>query len=184
MWDTEEDCEENEDVPRENDYENPEHPEENFMDVADLPPIEGVEFIAKIEDPELRKREIEAAEKIYEKGEDLKRKLESGEISQGAYEHERHLHGIKANRAITRWELAADGFTWDKVGDLTEDLQHKLEYDLNLDKVRPRIRKTAESLGPDAAQELADRMHKEGRLSKEARDIVTRQVEQVRRRKK
>ena len=91
MWDTEEDYEENEDVPRENDYENPEHLEENFMDVADLPPIEGAEFIAKIEDPEVRQREVEAAERIYEKGEELKRKLDSGEISQGAYEHERQL---------------------------------------------------------------------------------------------
>ena len=134
MWDTEEDYEENEETPPEYDYENPEHPDEKPIDLADLPPIEGAEFIAKIEDPEVRQREVEAAERIYEKGEELKRKLESGEISQGAYEHERSLHGIKARRAITRWELA-------------------------------------------------DRMHKEG-MSKEAHDIITRQVEQVRKRKK
>jgi len=41
----------NEDVPRENDYENPEHPEDNLMDVADLPPIEGVEFIREDRGP-------------------------------------------------------------------------------------------------------------------------------------
>ena len=60
MWDTEEDYEENGETPSEYDYENPEHLDENFMDVADLPPVEGAEFIAKIEDPEVRGREVEA----------------------------------------------------------------------------------------------------------------------------
>ena len=184
MWDTEEDYEENEDVPRENDYENPEHLDENFMDVADLPPIEGAEFIAKIEDPEVREREVEAAERICEKRQDLERKLDSGEISQGAYEHERQLLGIKANRAITRWELAAQGVTYDKIGDTMEDWNHILDENLIWAKYRSRIKERAEEIGPESAQELADRMRKEGRLSKEAHDIVTRQVEQVRRRRK
>jgi len=184
MWDTEEDYEENEDVPDEYDYENPEYLEGKFMDVADLPPIEGVESIAKIEDPEVREMETEAAERIYEKGEDLKRKLDSGEISQGAYEHERQLHGIKTRRAITRWELAAQGVTYDKLGDLGEDWNHVLDENLDLGKYRGRIKDRAEEIGPESARKLADRMHKEGRVSKEAHDIITRQVQQVRKRKK
>ena len=184
MRDTEEDYEENEDVPSEYDYENPEHPEENIMDVADLPPIEGAEFIAKIKDPEIREREIEAAERIYEKRQDLERKLDSGEISQGAYEHERQLLGIKTNRAITRWELAAQGVTYDKIGDTMEDWNHVLDENLDLGKYRSRIKEKAEEIGPESAKELAYQMHKDGRLSKDAHDIITRQVEQVRRGKK
>ena len=184
MWDTEEDYEETEETAVEYDYENPEHPEETFMDVADLPPIEGAEFIAKIEDPEVRQREVEAAERIYEKGEELKRKLESGEISQGAYEHERSLHGIKSRRAITRWELAAQDVTYDKLGDLSEEWRN-IRYPKNdIPKYRERIKGVIEAKGQEFSQELADRMHKEGRLSKEAHDIITRQVEQVRKRKK
>lgn len=184
MRDTEEDYEENEDVPDEYDYENPEHMEENLIDVADLPPIEGVDFIAKIKDPEVREIEVEAAEGIYEKRQDLERKLESGEISQGAYEHERQLHGIKTRRAITRWELAAQGVTYDKLGDLGEDWNHVLDENLDLGKYRSRIKDRAEEIGPESARKLADRMHKDGRVSKEAHDIITRQVQQVRKRKK
>jgi len=184
MWDTEEDCEENEDVPRENDYENPEHPEDNLMDVADLPPIEGVEFIARIEDPEVREREVEAAERIDEKRQDLNRKLESGEISQGAYEHERHLLGIKAQRAITRWQLSAQGVTYDKIGDTMEDWNHIPEEDLDLADFRSRIKKNAEEIGPESAQEVAERRRRAGKLSKDGYDIIMRQVDQVRRRRK
>ena len=183
MWDTEEDYEETEEAQVEYDCENPEKLEETFMDVADLPPIEGAEFIAKIEDPEVRQREVEAAEKLYERGEELKRKLESGEISQGRYEHERGLHGIKAQRAITRWELAEGGVTYDKMGDTMEDWNHKLKQGLDLPDKRERIRNRAKEMGREAAQNLADRMHKKG-MSKEAHDIITRQVQQVRKRGK
>jgi len=184
MQNTEEDYEENEDVPSEFQHENPERLDENFMDVADLPPIEGAEFVAKIEDPEVREREKEALERIYEKRQDLERKLDSGEISQGAYEHERRIHGIKTRRAITRWELAAQGVTYDKLGDLGEDWNHVLDENLDLGKYRSRIKDRAEEIGPESARKLADRMHKEGRVSKEAHDIITRQVQQVRKRKK
>jgi hypothetical protein len=184
MRDTEEDYEENEDVPRENDYENPEHLDENFLDVADLPPIEGAEYIAKIEDPEVREREVEAAGRIYKKRQDLERKLDSGEISQGAYEHERHLHGIKTNRAITRWELAAQGVTYDKIGDTMEDWNHIPDENLDLGKYRSRIKETAEEIGPESAQEVAERRRRAGKLSKDGYDIIMRQVDQVRRRRK
>ena len=184
MWDTEEDYEETEEAQVEYDYENPENLEGTFMDVADLPPIEGAEFIAKIEDPEVRKREVEAAEKLYERGEELKRKLDSGEISQGRYEHERGLHGIKAQRAITRWQLAEGGVTYDKMGDLSEDWNHILDENLDLDDYRRRIKDRAEEMGPEAARKLANRMRREGRLSRDAHDIIKRQVREVRKRGK
>ena len=184
MRDTEEDYEENEDVPSEYQHENPEHLDENFMDVADLPPIEGAEFIAKIENPEVREREVEAAKRICEKRQDLERKLDSGEISQGAYEHERQLLGIKANRAITRWELGAQGVTYDKIGNTMEDWNHILDENLNLGDYRRRIQERVEEIGPESAQEVAKRMRRTGGLSRDGYDIVTRQVDQVRRRKK
>ena len=180
MWDTEEDYEETEEAQVEYDYENPENLEETFMDVADLPPIEGAEFIAKIEDPEVREREVEAAEKLYERGEELKRKLESGEISQGRYEHERGLHGIKAQRAISRWQLAEGGMTYDKMGDTMEDWNHIPDEKLDLDDYRKRIKDRAEKMGPEAAKDLADRMRKEDELSRDAHDIIKRQVQQAR----
>jgi len=184
MWDTEEDYEETDEAQVEYDYENPEKLEETFMDVADLPPIEGAEFIAKIEDPEVRKREVEAAEKLYERGEELKRKLDSGEISQGRYEHERGLHGIKAQRAISRWQLAEGGMTYDKMGDTMEDWNHVLDENLDLDSYRRRIKDRAEEMRPEAARKLANRMRREGRLSRDAHDIIKRQVRQVRKRGK
>ena len=46
------------------------------------PDVEWKEHIENIEDPEIKRKEIEFAEKIIEKEEDLQKRFEAGEISE------------------------------------------------------------------------------------------------------
>jgi hypothetical protein len=54
----------------------------------------------------------------------------------------------------------------------------------DLPKYRQRISARVEDIGPDAAQEVADRRQKKGKLSWEGHDIVSRQVKLGRKRNK
>jgi hypothetical protein len=65
-----------------------------------------------------------------------------------------------------------------------EDWNHIPDENLDLGKYRSRIKETAEEIGPESAQEVAERRRRAGKLSKDGYDIIMRQVDQVRRRRK
>jgi hypothetical protein len=188
MWDSENDHEETEDSWFEDNDENPEDPEEYKRRVfeMEIPPVRWAEDIERIRSPEIREREIEAAKDFLENEKELDRKLEAGEISESQHLFDREIQVIHGGATIsTRCALAAEGITYEILGDLGDDVTYKLRPKLDLPKLRPEIRETVEALGPDAAQELADRMLEEDNQGfKEAHEIISRQVKLARNRKK
>ena len=152
-------------------------PEEDLKEMKGLPEVWWAEEIEKIEDPEIREREIEAAEKIMQKGKALRERLESGELTAeeywGIYES-----GLsrEERKAATRSGLASTGLTYDHLGDLSEDYDILVNGDLGLAEKKARLKKMIEVRGPEASQELADRMLKEGEISEKTHETISRQV--------
>ena len=156
-------------LPDEYDLEDPEFD-------LEIPDVPWKDDLLEIENHMLREREIEAAERWIEKEEELNHAWKTGELtpSELAYERARHKHDQRKNS--TRAGLASVGMTYDHFGDLGEDLEFLLSGDDHIDTLKKEVADTVEHLGPDRAQELADKMRTEGRLSKKAHDTITRQV--------
>ena len=68
------------------------------------------------------------------------------------------------------------GVTYDDLGDLSEDLSLFSTGKIELIELKDRVKDEIRSLGPEAAQELADRMFDEGEISEEAHESISRQV--------
>ena len=185
MWDSEEDYEETGEDRIEEDYENPEYsPEEKRILEMETPPVSWADDIERIRDPEIKERAIETAKESCERKEELKRKFASGRISEGDYLSKLEVQSVKDTKAATRAGLGSVDLTYEDLGDLGEDLENIFYPKNDLPKYRQRIRARIDDIGPEAAQELADRMHEEGRLSKRAHGIISRQVKEARKYKK
>lgn len=52
--------------------------------------------------------------------------------------------------------------------------------DLKMTELKDRLKKTIDNIGPDAAQELADRMRDEEKLSEDTYDSINRQIRMAR----
>jgi hypothetical protein len=143
----------------------------------EIPDVWWREHIEKIEDPEMRENEIEAAERLIEKKIDLIERLESGEITQDRYDDEYLLRlRSEERKAATRCGLASEGLTYDDLGDISEDNSFISKGDPKLMDIKDEIKEVIGSMGPEAAQELADRKLEEGEISKEAHETISRQV--------
>lgn len=146
----------------------------------DIPDDWWADSIREIENPEIREKEIAAAEKIIEKQKNLDDKLESGEISQSRYDHENLVKlGREKARFSTRCDLESVDLTWDHLGDLAED------YDLLLAevggepkpaKMKEQLKESIDRKGPEESKELADQMLEEGKISKNTHNTIMRQV--------
>ena len=174
-----------EEIPEFEDY--PERIEEEIdenvseMDL-EIPDVWWREDIEKIEDPEIREREIEVAERIIEKKEALNERLDSGEITQGRYDDDYLLGGLReeGRKAATRSGLGSVGVTYDVLGDLLED-QDFLIHDLasgntELMDAKGEVKEIVGELGTESARELADRMKDEGEIGEDAHETISRQV--------
>ena len=143
----------------------------------EIPEVEWAEDIRRIEDPEIREKEIEIAEHIQEREQGLKDKLDSGEISKNEYlgEYESDLRSQK-RKATTRCGLESVGLTYDHLGDLSEDYDILISGNPEIAEIKERVKKTIDVLGENDAQELADQMLEEGKLSEKGHESITRQV--------
>jgi hypothetical protein len=146
----------------------------------EAPDVEWKEHIENIEDPEIKRKEIEFAEKIIEKEEDLKNRFESGEISEIDFWAE-NMFGIGREkvRAATRCELGSEGITYDDIGDMAEDWDFFIAEaggNPKPAKMKNRVKEMINRQGPEASQELADKMLEDEEISKEAHDTISRQV--------
>ena len=149
--------------------------EELLKAELDIPDVWWKDDIAKIEDPKLRAREIEAAKKLLEEEQELEEKFRSGEIDEFTHwAKKEHLH-FKDTRAATRSGLASVGLDYGKIEELSEDYDILVTGDLKLIDANDRVNKLVEK-NPEAAQELADRMFEEGRLSEEAHKFISGKV--------
>ena len=144
---------------------------------VEVPDVPWAEDIRKIENPILQEKEIEAAEKLLEEEKEWGRRFDEGEIDQIRYEAGiAYELGSKMARAATRSALESQGITYDHLGDLSEDQAILSTGDPKLFDLKDQVKHKITELGPDAAQELADRMLEEEKISEESHESISRQV--------
>ena len=141
------------------------------VEAMEVPDVYWAEEIEKIENPGLKKREIEAANRIVEKEQAIKTDLENGEINDDIY----RLDGEK-HQASMRSSLATVGLTWDHLGNLSEDLDLMIMGEDRITELKDAIKDKIDRIGPEAAQKEADQWKDEGRLSKKSHNIISRLV--------
>jgi hypothetical protein len=158
-----------EEQPDEVDLENPQLEME-------IPDVHWAKDIIQIENPILREREIEAAKKLIEKEDELNARIESGEISQ--FDSESELESLRSQKAAasTRALFASAGLTYDHFGYVAEEYDRLTPGDYRTIDLADQVKKEVYDLGPQRAQERADKMLEEGRLSRENYDFISRQV--------
>ena len=154
-----------------------EYQKEKLREEMGIPEVEWADDIAKIENPKIRKQEIESAENIQKEEKGLKDKLHSREISKGEYLG-RYESGVrsKKRKITTRCGLESVGITYDDFGDLSEAYKSLLSGDIELDEKKQRIRETIDVIGEEAAEGLADKMLEEEKLSERGHESIMRQV--------
>ena len=161
-------------------YEFEEQPDEtdieNLQLENEIPDVHWAKDIAQIENPILREREIEAAKKIVEKEEEINARVESGELCQ--FDAEMEFESLRSQKAAasTRSGLASVGLTYDHFIDVAEDFDHLTLGHYKTVESADRLKRIICELGPQRAQQLADRWMEERRLSRESYDLITRQA--------
>ena len=151
----------------------------------DIPDVDWKEDIEKIEDDDLRQAEIEKAEKIMEQKKQLDDQLDRGEIDLGRYDS-LYIESIKPSirRARLSAALATVDLNSDNLGDVAEDKEFLLAEDGRQSDLKDKIRHKISVIGPDTAQEEADRLLEEEVIGKDAHSRISRQVRLQRRHNK
>jgi hypothetical protein len=170
------------------DYDDIEHEDydlEHEDEDIEIPDVDWKEDIKKIEDDDIREKEIQEAKKILEQERQLRDRLDRGEIDLGRYESI-HTDCIKPSirRARMRAALGTVNLTGDDIGSLAEDKEFLLAGDTRLSELKDQINKKISALGPKTAQEKADRLLGEEIIGKDAHSRISRQVRIRRRRNK
>ena len=148
------------------------------IEKMEIPEVWWAKDIEKIENLEMKKKEIEAAEEILKKREILDQKLESGEITE--YQHwDESNFGLmrEETKTATRASLASIDLTYDHLGALGEEVGVLYSGDVELlDKIQKDLPETIDRMGPEAAQELADHRLEEEEMDDEMHEIISRRV--------
>ena len=154
-----------------------ESPDIEEIEDMEVPDLWYAEDINEIEDPFLRAKEIMEAEKIDQQERDLEAQLEAGEITKDQFDA-KYQYGIRKQKSklATRTALESVGMTYDDLGDLSEDWELLTAGDLDRIEQKERLQKSINHMGPEASQELADAMLKEGKISKDTHNMISRQV--------
>jgi hypothetical protein len=151
-------------------------------DASEIPDVGWADEIGRIEDPEIREKEIEVAEKLLEKEKNWDKKLDSGEITE--YQHwEGYEFGIRKEKvnASTRCSFESVGLSYDHFADLGE------QYDMILAEaagnpkpaeMKEGVKELINQEGPEFAQESADKMleKEEEGISEDTHESISRQV--------
>ena len=134
---------------------NPEYdddiPEENL----EIPDEWYAEEIKNIDDPELRAKEIEEADKIRDWEKNLDKKLDAGEISHHEHwaEYEFEIRPAKI-KFSTRAALESEGITYDMLGDISEDWDLITADNKRLMCLKEYLEKSIDLIVPESTKEL------------------------------
>ena len=159
---------------------NPEETEEALVKELEDRGIWWGDSIARIRDPELQQEAIERADELMEEREDLSRQIELGEIDDYEFwARNWDLHGKAAKRAFQA-DLDSIELGSGELGEISEEYDMLIRGDLELMDINDRVNERVKA-DPESAQETADRMHEEGRLSEEAYDLICEKVNRYRR---
>ena len=131
--------------------------------------------ISEIKDPELQEKEIERAEILTEKEEELSKKSDSGEIDDFEFlrQHDELRSEIARNK--TRWGIESVGVTYGKLSQVSEEYDSLTTADPKRIDLNDRLDRFVEA-NPERAKEKVDRMFKEGELSEKAYDDISEKV--------
>ena len=154
-----------------------EHEDEDLDQALDIPDVDWKEDIEKIENDDLRQAEIEKAEKIVERKKQLDDQFDRGDIDLGRYDS-LYTESIKPSIRGARMSaaLATVGLNSDNLGDLAEDKEFLPIGDTRLSDLKDELKQKIIVLGPDKAQEEADRLLEEEVIGKDAHSRISRQV--------
>jgi hypothetical protein len=151
---------------------NPEETEERLQMEAEVPDVVWKDRIPEIKDPEARAEAIERAGKSLERWDELNEKFDSGEIDEyGHWAKSQKLIKQDTSDAVSS-DLASVDLDPQKLGRLSDEYDTLLSADPKWIELNDRLNKVVDR-DPEAAQELADRMFGEGRLSQEAYDHIS-----------
>jgi hypothetical protein len=138
------------------------------------------ENIDEIENPEVKEKRIEGAEKIIEEEKELERKLEAGEMSDDWYVHERL---VVMGRKKVKFSMGADldyiGLSWDHLIDVAEDagnLPRAGAGDPVPMKFSEKVERAVRDLGPDCVEEVADDNLEKEKIPESVHETATRKA--------
>ena len=145
-----------------------------------IPDVDWQADIEKIENPDIKKKEIEIAEKFNKKWLAVEEKVDSGEISEVDYFGELICKRWPEERKhTTRCGLESEGITYDDLGDVAEDLDFLIADAGGNPKpaqMKNELKKMIARTGPKACQQLADDMLEDDKISQETHDSILRQL--------
>ena len=149
---------------------------EEKLHSTETPDVEWGKHIEYIKDPKIKEKEIQTAARIYHQEENLNERLGTGEITEDQYLREYELH-IKHDkkRAMASSALESGNFTPGHLGDIANEL-HSVSDVVDKAATRKLVERTAETLGADSVQNMADQMMEEGKISKDAYNSLSREV--------
>ena len=146
----------------------------------EAPDVAWKEDIEKIDNPNIKKQEIEIVEKFNKKWKAVEEAVDSGKISEADYFGEMICkRWPEERRHTTRCGLGSINLTYDDLGDVAEDWDFFIAEAGGNPKpaqMKNELKKMIPCRGPEASQELADEMLEEKEMSKEAHDTISRQV--------
>ena len=143
---------------------------------GELPDLPGIEDILKIENPETREKEIEKSEKLKEEETRLIEDCKSGKIDQVTFEAKYFYEYLpKESRFETRCALESVGITYGKLSQLSGQYQATTTGDPDWIDLNDRVDRFIEN-DPEYAQEVADEMYEEGRLSEKGYNVISEKV--------
>lgn len=143
---------------------------------GDIPDVHWKKDIEEIDDDYLRDMHIETAQQIFDKEKDINDQYERGKIDDFEWEIQQAELIKESAQASTRAGLASVGLTPDHLGDISEDNDFVQTGNLDMIEKKERLQETIDRIGPDAAQDLADRMLDEEKIGKDAHDMISRQT--------
>ena len=149
-------------------------------EAMEAPDVAWKEDIDKIENPDIKKQEIEIAEKFNEKWTAVEEKVDSGEITEVDYFGELICRRWPEERKnTTRCGLESEGLNYDNLGDVSEDWDFFIADAGGNSKpaqMKNEIKEMIYRWGPESSQRLADKMLEEEKIWKETHDTISRQV--------
>jgi len=140
----------------------------------DVPEVRWAEDIERIENPRLKAKEIESADNILQMEREWEARYEAGEISLDYLIFERLCGSIAQakRRAATRSALASEGITYNDLGILSDNVERLFSGDIEMIGKDERLKKVVETMGPESAQELADKMLEEEEIPEDAYEYI------------
>ena len=157
-----------------------EDPEEIPREELEIPDVCWEKQLREIDDREVQKREIKAAEEIVEKQKELDEQYDAGEITE--YQHwEKYHFGIMPEKfkAMDRASMTNIDLTYDDLGELGEDLGDMCAEgaeDRRPVEFKEKVKESIEILGPDFVEEWKEEKLEKDEMPEEIDESISRQV--------